>query len=162
MAQARRTEETINVRGLDQLRRELRKIEQQGGADGIALLKEANYKVASMVANKAKIRGSSVGRLQGKAAQTLRAGRQQARATVSGGTAAVPFFYGAEFGSYSGIERQRKGRSFIGFNQFLPWKRPGGGNAGYFLFPTLRDETKNIIEAYGEELDKITKQAFPD
>lgn len=162
MARARRSDETVNVKGLDQFRRELRKIQNQGGADGIALLKEANWRVATMVANKAKGRASGLGRMQARAGSTLRAGRQQARAVIIGGSAAVPFFYGAEFGSYSGFPRNRGGRSFLGFNQFEPWKRPGGGNTGYFLFPTMKAETRNIIEMYGDELDKIAKQAFPD
>ena len=149
MAKAVRSEETVRVQGLDKFRSELRKLQQQGGADGIALLKEANYRVASMVVGKAQSRASSVGPMQAKAAASLRPGRQQARAVVSGGSARVPFFYGAEFGA-------------LQFKQFLPWKKPGNGNTGYFLFPTMKAETQNIIEMYGEELDKIAKDAFPD
>jgi hypothetical protein len=162
MARARRTEETVNVKGLDALRRELRKVERDGGSDGISLLKEANYKVALMVATRAQGRASSVGRMQARAAASLRPGRQQARAVITGGSASVPFFFGAEFGSYSNVQRNRKGRSFIGFNQFLPYKQPGSGKVGYFLYPTLKTESRNIIEMYGEELDRIMKQAFPD
>lgn len=162
MARARRTEDTIRVQGLDQFRRELRRLETEGGADGIALLKEANFKVASMVIGKAQARASSVGRMQAKAAQSLRPGRAQARATISGGGPRMPFFFGAEFGAYSGFPRQRGGRSFVGFNQFLPWKKPGSGNTGYFLFPTMKAESKNIIEMYGDELDGVVKKAFPD
>lgn len=164
MARAQRTAETVNIKGLDALRRELRKIERDGGTDGIALLKEANYKVAMMVVSKAQARASGVGRQQARAAASLRPGRQQARAVVAGGSASVPFFYGAEFGSYSGVQRTARGsgRSFIGFNQFLPYKQPGSGKVGYFLYPTLSAESDNIIEMYGAELDKIMKQAFPD
>lgn len=161
MAKPVRTQETVRVAGLDQFRRQLRQIEQAGDTDGIALLKEANYRVASMVANRAKGRAASVGRLQAKAAGSLRPGRQQARATISGGTG-VRFFFGAEFGSYRDIPRTRNNRTFLGFNQFLNWKQPGNGNTGYFLFPTMRDETRNIIEMYGDELDRIAKDAFPD
>ena len=162
MARARRTEDTVRVQGLDQFRRELRRIETDGGPDGIALLKEANHKVASMVVSKAQARASSVGRMQAKAASSLRAGRAQARATVIGGSASIPFFFGAEFGSYAGFSRQRGNRSFVGFNQFLPWKKPGSGNTGYFLFPTMKAESRNIIEMYGDELDRVAKRAFPD
>lgn len=161
MAKPVRSQETVRVAGLDQFRRQLRQIESQGGADGIALLKEANFRVASMVANRAQSRASGLGRMQAKAAASLRPGRQQARATISGGTG-IRFFYGAEFGSYSGLLRDRGGRRFLGFNQFLTWKQPGGGNAGYFLFPTMRDETRNIIEMYGDELDRVARDAFPD
>ena len=149
MAKARRSDETVRVQGLDKFRSELRKIQQSGGADGIALLKEANYRVASMVVGKAQSRASSIGPMQAKAAASLRPGRQQARAVVSGGSARMPFFYGAEFGA-------------LQYKQFLPWKKPGNGNTGYFLFPTMKAETQNIIKMYGDELDKISKDAFPD
>jgi len=149
VAKAVRSQETVRVQGLDKFRSELRKLQQQGGADGIDLLKEANYRVASMVVGKAQSRASGIGPMQAKAASSLRPGRQQARAVVSGGSARVPFFYGAEFGA-------------LQYKQFLPWKKPGNGNTGYFLFPTMKAETQNIIEMYGEELDKIARDAFPD
>lgn len=162
MARARRSDETVRVAGLDAFRRELRRLESEAGPQGLAMLKEANHKVASMVVTKAQARAASIGPMQSKAASTLRAGRQQARAVVSGGGSRAPFFGGAEFGSYSNFLRTRNNRSFIGFNQFLPWKKPGNGNTGYFLFPTMKAETQNIIEMYAKELDKIAKDAFPD
>ncbi len=161
MARARRSEETVRVAGLDAFRRELRKLESDAGPEGIAMLKEANHKVATMVVGKAQARAGSVGPMQAKAASTLRAGRQQARATITGGVR-MPFFFGAEFGSYPNFPRSRGGRTFLGFNQFMPWKKPGNGNTGYFLYPTMRAETRNIIEMYGDELDRIAKNAFPD
>lgn len=161
MARARRSGETVIVRGLDDLRRELRKIERNGGTDGLSLLKNANNKVATHVVNKAQNRASGIGRLQSKAASTLRAGKAQARATVTGGVG-VPYFYGAEFGAYQNVPRVRGSRSFLGFNQFLVWKTPGNGNAGYFLYPTMKAESSRIIEMYGDELDRITEAAFPD
>ena len=161
MARARRSEETVRVQGLDDFRRELRRLGDEAGPEGLSLLKEANHRVASMVIGKAKARASGVGPMQAKAASTLRAGRAQARATITGG-ARIPFFFGAEFGAYSNVPRQRGGRAFTGFNQFLPWKKPGNGNTGYFLYPTMRAESRNIIEMYGDELDRIAKKAFPD
>ena len=162
MARARRTDATVNVKGLDQFRRELRKIQQDGGTDGIALLKEANVRVANYVIAKAQAKAAGVGRMQAKAAATMRAGRQQARATIIGGGAKMPYFFGAEFGAYPNVRRTRNNRSFVGFNQFERWKKPGNGNTGYFLFPTMREESRRIIDMYGDELDQIAKQAFPD
>ena len=162
MARARRTDATVNVKGLDQFRRELRKIQQEGGADGISLLKEANTRVANYVIAKAQAKAAGVGRMQHKAALSMRAGKQQARATIIGGGAKMPYFFGAEFGAYPGVRRTRNNRNFVGFNQFERWKRPGNGNAGYFLFPTMRDESRKIIDMYGDELDKIAATAFPD
>ncbi len=161
MARARRSDETVRVQGLDDFRRQLRRLESDAGAEGIALLKEANFKVASLVVSKAQSRAAGVGRMQASAASTLRAGKAQARATVTGG-ARKPFFFGAEFGSYSGFPRNRGRRTYLGFNQFMPWKKPGNGNTGYFLYPTMRAESRNIIEVYADELDRVAKQAFPD
>jgi hypothetical protein len=161
MAKPRRTQDTIRVKGLDEFRKELRKLQDAAGADGLSLLKDANFRVANMVIGKAQSRASGLGAMQAKAASTMKAGRAQARATITGG-ARIPFFFGAEFGAYSNVPRQRGGRAFVGFNQFEPFKKPGNGNAGYFLYPTIKAESKRIIDMYADELEKISKQAFPD
>lgn len=164
MAQTKniKAEDRILVQGLSDFRRELRRIAQDGGPDGRELLKEANHKVASLVVTSARTKAAGVGALQAKAASTLVAGRAQAKATVTGGNARVPFFFGAEFGAKANILRNRRTRPTLGYNQFEIWKKPGNGNTGYFLFPTLKDESRTIIELYGEELEKITKYAFPN
>jgi hypothetical protein len=88
--------------------------------------------------------------------------RQAARAQVTGGGANAPYFGGAEFGSQRGQRRTGpSGRRFLGHNQFDPW-RGNGSSAGYFLYPAIRDNTERIIELYGDEMDRITKKAFPD
>ncbi len=48
-----------------------------------------------------------------------------------------------------------------GWNQFVPWTGNKAG-AGRFLFPAIRDRTEEIVDVYGDALDRITKQAFPD
>jgi hypothetical protein len=168
MAKALKSGDQVIVHGLDDLRRELRRIESKGGPNGLELLKGANYKVATHVIGRAQGRAAGAGRMQARAASTLKAGRAQARATITGGVG-VPYFFGAEFGSKSNILRRARqpagwagaGR-WLGYNQFLPWKQPGGGRAGYFLFPTMRSESAAIVEIYGDELDDIVAAAFPD
>lgn len=49
----------------------------------------------------------------------------------------------------------------IGWNQFRRWRGNSTG-AGYFLFPSIRDRADEIAEVYGDALDRISKQAFPD
>lgn len=49
----------------------------------------------------------------------------------------------------------------IGWNQFNDWK----GNkqkAGYFLYPTLRSSTDDIVIKYADEMEKQLKPVFPD
>jgi hypothetical protein len=135
---------SVKVEGLDQFRRELKKLSDDNQfADD---LKDANYAVASFVADKARGRASSP--LQRKAAQSLKVGRQAARAVVSGGGARFPFFAGAEFGS-------------IRYEQFDAF-RGSDANAGYFLYPTIRDRTPEIVDMYSEAIGKITAKAFPN
>ena len=135
---------SVKVEGLDQFRRELKKLadDDQFAND----LKDANFEVASFVVERA--RSFAFTPLQRKAAESLKAGRQAARAVVSGGGARYPFFAGAEFGS-------------IQFEQFDPW-RGSSYDAGYFLYPTIREQTPEIVEMYGEAIERITASAFPD
>lgn len=63
-------------------------------------------------------------------------------------------------GSAGGVAVRVTGQ-IRGWNQFKEWRgnKPG---AGYFLFPTIRDSAAEIVEIYGDELDRITRKAFPD
>lgn len=148
---------TIAVEGLDELRRELKKLD---GDQATEALKEANFKVAELVTREARSRASSP--MERSAAVSLRPARQAARAQVSGGGAEKPFFGGAEFGSGRNQHRRSvNGYPGLGYNQFKAW-RGNGSSAGYFLYPAIRDATDNIVEVYGTEIDKIVRDAFPD
>lgn len=48
-----------------------------------------------------------------------------------------------------------------GWNQFLEWRGNREG-AGYALFPTMRQNMQEIVDFYGDELDKVMREAFPD
>ena len=48
-----------------------------------------------------------------------------------------------------------------GWDQFVPWTGNKAG-AGRFLFPAIRQRADDIVEVYGDAIDKLTKQAFPD
>ena len=124
-----------------------------------------------------------------KAAMTMRSSKAANKATITGGSVRVPFFNAAEFGvkpseiykktgkrkelggrngpNYAtGRRYMKKGRlvESLGWMQFAkyPWKEPGHGKTGYFLFPTMRAETEQIKEMYVRELDDICKFAFPN
>jgi hypothetical protein len=49
----------------------------------------------------------------------------------------------------------------IGWNQFNEW-RGNKQNAGYFLYPTLRASTDDIVVKYASEMEKQLKPVFPD
>jgi hypothetical protein len=152
------TADTVRVEGLDELRRELRKLDDAGLSDR---LKDANYRVADVVVRRAQQRASALGRMQTKAAGTLRPARQAARAVVTLGRASVPFALGAEFGAGRGIRDPGRNRGRLGLNQFSPWRGSGRG-AGYFLWPGIRDSKNEIESTYYDEIDRITSDAFPD
>ena len=159
----------IAVIGLREFQREIKKVITEGGATGETLLKDANWRVAQYIVEKSQARAATIGKLQNKAASGMTASRTAQRAQISTNVDRVPFFFGAEFGAKPDIlRRERKAAGWAGpgryrgYRQFLPWKKPGGGNTGYFLFPTMREESDNIREMYGQELDKIMRDVFPD
>lgn len=158
MARTVATGDTVRVEGLDELRRELRRLDDKGLSDR---LKDANHKVAELVVRRAQQRAASLGRMQVAAAGTLRPARQAARAVVTLGRASVPFALGAEFGAGRNIRTPGRNRGRLGLNQFSPWRGSGSG-AGYFLWPGIRDSGPEISETYYEEIDRITRDAFPD
>ena len=61
------------------------------------------------------------------------------------------------------VARYKNGspRVRIGWNQFRPWKGIGP-DAGYAIFPFIKANSSAIVELYGDEIDKITGDAFPD
>ena len=130
----------IRVRGLKEFRRKLAKLANEGPG----LLKEANIKTATFVAGMAQTRAAGVSRQAAKAAGTLRPVKSGIAARISGGTG-IGFFYGAEFGSNR-------------YHQFMPHR----GQTGYFLYPTIRGEMDVIVDFYGDEIERVSRRAFPD
>lgn len=148
----------IDVRGMDEFRRALKQLDSQAEIED--QLKDVNKDVADLVVQKARARAFTP--LQRKAAESLKAARQLRRAAVSGGGARYPFFGGAEFGADRGISRiGPRGRRYVGHNQFEPW-RGSSRDAGYFLYPAIRDNTEELVEMYGDAIDQLTRKAFPD
>lgn len=209
-----RSADSVNVTGLAELRREIKKARDAGGPDGAGQLKELNYQVAEFVIGKAKTKASSVSPMASKAAQSMDASKSGVSARVNAGGARYPFFGGAEFGAQRNRKRLIKntgGRSTIvrknesvskvikkvegqtlaydkyggsstvrkrarqdygatavkvtgvriGWNQFQPWLGNGGG-AGYFLFPTVRANIDEIIDIYGDGMQDVLRNVFPD
>lgn len=48
-----------------------------------------------------------------------------------------------------------------GWNQFKPWKG-NGANAGYALYPAIRSKIGEVVDSYGDAIEKLAKKAFPD
>lgn len=51
-------------------------------------------------------------------------------------------------------------REIRGWNQFRPWRGNRAG-AGYWLYPTIRAHTDEIVDMYATDVARITAKAFP-
>jgi hypothetical protein len=148
------------VKGLAELRRELKKLDDAGLTNE---LKAVNMAAAQTIIGPAKAMASGLGRMEARAAATLKASRSANAAKLLFGGASAPFAGGAEFGAGQDIRRNPPGRpgGVLGWNQFNAWRGSGGG-AGYFLYPTIRAEMVTLVDEYGDALERITAKAFPD
>lgn len=130
----------VNVRGLAELNRALKEL----GPEVRNELKAANVEVGEMVATDAKGIAQGLGGVAAKVAPSIRATKTQNGAGVAFGGAAYPFVGGAEFGSYR-------------YKQFKPW-RGNGSDAGYFVYPAIRQDSDEIAETYMERLDDLMRK----
>lgn len=134
---------TIAVEGLDELNRALKRLSPELQAE----MRVANKSVAETVTSKAKGRAASIGGVAAHVAPSLKAAAGAKSASVAGGGASHPAFGGAEFG----------GRGRPTTQQFRPWRGNGPG-AGYFVYPTIRDEAPAIEDEYRDALDSVLRK----
>ncbi len=133
---------SVTVEGLTEFRKQLSRID----SDAPNLIRKANVAVADLVVNRAKAKAESVGGVAAKAAASLRATKTVGAASVRLGGNDAPYAMGAEFG---GGSRPRT-------RQFKPW-RGSGEDAGYFLYPTIRDSQSQILDEYDKALRVIAE-----
>jgi hypothetical protein len=80
---------------------------------------------------------------------------------LKNGTPVGEIALGVEFGAYQDRPRKRKGKStnYVGYRQFQPRSpREGRGNAGYFIFPTLKALQPEITKKWVQEVDRIRRE----
>jgi len=80
---------------------------------------------------------------------------------LANGTPVGEIALGVEFGAYQNRPRKRKGKStnYVGYKQFQPRSpREGRGNAGYFIFPTLKALQPYITKRWVDEVDRIRRE----
>lgn len=136
----------VNVDGLRELRRDLKKAEQ---VDDLRELRLGLKKAAGVVAAEAKER---IPVRSGRARGSVRASTGGSRAYVLGGKKTVPYYGWLDFGSRS----PRSGRA----RSVGPWKGSGDGpSGGRFIYPALdakADEVARIVEeAVTDALNKL-------
>jgi len=153
----------VRVKGAKELRKTLKGMDERG------VLKElgkVNNRIASVVVSRAQ--GNAGTAMERSAAGRLRAGKGATKATVTLG--GKPYDLGAEFGARRNVVRTRKVRvatvmgtamygsgTYLGLNQFKD-HRGTGERAGYFLYPAIRESRDEIIDQYGDEIDRLFRK----
>lgn len=155
MAVQRGVAGSVKVTGMREARAALKRCED---ADRQSELRSTNVEVAELIVTEGRQRAAGVSALAAKAARTLRAGRALTRATVTLGGASAPFALGAEFGAFRNQRRFNVGgnppRHGQGWNQFAGW-RGNHEDAGYFMYPSIRENTDRIVDMYGDAIERI-------
>lgn len=140
MGKINATSQGVRVTGLVELNKALKAL----GPEVQKELKAANFEVGSMVADDAKSIAFGLGGVAAKVAPSIKATKTAAGAAVSFGGAAYPFAAGAEFGSHR-------------YKQFKPWLG-NGSDAGYFVYPAIRQDADQIESTYVERIDDIMRK----
>lgn len=131
----------VRVEGLAELNRALRAL---GGREFQVELREAGREVATEVAGDARSKAVSLGGVAAHVAPSIAASAGFTSAGVSFGGAAHPAAMGAEFGG--------QGRPTT--MQFKPHR----GTVGYFVYPSIRDNSEFITETYLGAVDEILRR----
>lgn len=140
MATQRIRSGTVAVEGLTELNRALRRM----GPEFPKEMRAVNKTVAEFVANDARSNAYSLGGVAAHVAPSIKASAGTTSAGVAFGGPSWPMAGGAEFGS-------------IRYKQFQPW-RGNGPDAGYFVYPAIRQDADRIEDEYTEAVDDLIKK----
>lgn len=142
----------VEFEGFDEFRRALKKIEDP---EKTRAYKVASAEVADLVIAAAKDKAST--RMERRAAATLVPVLSAAGGAVRLGGGFEGAF-GAEFGADRNQRRQGRPHGtpavVAGWNQFKPWRGSDTG-AGYFLYPSIREQEDEIVNRYDEMFRKL-------
>ena len=143
-----------SVEGLNKALRKLPKA-------AVTQLRDASQEIAGRVADDARARAQGLGGLAALVAPTIRAGRDRSPLVKMGNSSPLPE-EGAGWEHERGGPNQTIGDAMWGAEfgggrrpttrQFSPW-RGSGQDAGYFLYPAIRQDEPWIEERYGDALD---------
>lgn len=94
---------------------------------------------------------------QRRAASTLRQASSASAAAIGFGRG-FPGALGHEFGAQQNTLRQRASGSYLGYNQFPTW-RGNGLDAGYFMYPGIRDAAEAGVGELADGVARIIEGA---
>lgn len=147
----------VEIKGLKNFRTELKRIDSELPKE----LRKVNLAAAKLVAEGTRSSFASRPGVTSAVAASVKALAGQKSASVRiGGAGKAEAALGHEFGGgkYSAGRPSPAGGHTT---QFPAW-RGSGGDAGYSLFPTLRESTDELVEMYGDALMDVADRAFPD
>lgn len=130
----------IEVEGLRELAKRLAGIDKPLAKE----LTKTNKSVAEAVRDKMRERATGLGSVAAKSAPNIKALATQRDARISYG--GRPYNMGAEFGAKQ-------------YKQFSRWLGKGEG-AGYFFWPTVRENQSDIVETYTDRLNALIAGAL--
>lgn len=149
----------IKVEGLPELRKAVKEL---GDVATTREFKAAGYDVANeVVIPRAQSRAGGLGRMYVRAADTLKAARIATGGGIRLSNADFPGTLGAEFGAMANQLRNTRSGTIRGWNQFRGWRGSGPGT-GYFLWPTIREDSELILDAYNDRIDPLVRRLFPE
>lgn len=158
----------VEVRGLAEFKRELRKIDTVSSNE----MRKVHRRVADLVANRARAGAASGGGQSAKAARTIKARSTNTRAYIDiVPTKAVPYALAVYWGQRRRSGWYAAGRyAGSGGRQFPPWVGnqwdPGEtgsfGSAPYHIGPAIDASIDDALDIYLEGIDDIARRAFPD
>lgn len=131
----------VQAHGLTELRKALKEVGPEHAKEMVKVGRE----VAKDIAGQARGRAQSLGGVAAKAASSVRPTAGATSAGVGFGGPSAPWAPGAEFG----------GRGRPTTRQFQPHR----GREGYFVYPTIRDNDKQIEKAYYDGLADVMRKA---
>lgn len=141
MARRSATSSGVVAEGLPELARALKEID----SSLVKELRKANKSVATFVAADARSAAVALGGVAAHVAPSVKPSAGATYAGVAMGGPGYPMAAGAEFGSYR-------------FKQFQPW-RGNGSDAGYFLYPAIRQDSDRIETEYKQAADAVIRKA---
>lgn len=127
----------VKVEGLAALNRQLKAL----GPEFQKELKKASLSVASFVADDARAAAYAQGGVAAHVAPSIVAKGYTTSAAVAFGGTGFEMAGGAEFGS-------------LKYKQFKVW-RGNSSDAGYFLYPAIRQDSDRIVTEYTDALDDL-------
>lgn len=152
---------TVEVEGLRDLRRELRRL----GPEWPKAMRKGFKAISDEVATRARPRASAMGGVQAKAAGKIRGYAGAAEASVgapSGGIAAVAFFGAKKHTGwyanprYAGSPPQHP--KWVGNS----WEAGVAGQGPYAINDAVAAEVPWILAQFETVIDEVTAKAFPD